>query len=98
MAVRWFASNHHCVRQAAVLRIEGKVDQYQHSSTQAGAAQIYITKQVALMPDDRDLGMDSKITRRDFVEGVSVAVASSMLPSDIQATASDHKAIGDLNG
>ena len=50
------------------------------------------------MPNDRDLGMDSKITRRDFVEGVSVAVASSMLPSDIQATASDHKAIGDLNG
>ena len=35
------------------------------------------------MPNDRDLGMDRKITRRDFMEGVSVAVAGSMLPGKL---------------
>ena len=39
------------------------------------------------MPNDRDLGMDRKITRRDFIEGVSVAIAGSMLPGKILAAA-----------
>ena len=39
------------------------------------------------MPNDRDLGMDRKITRRDFMEGVSVAIAGSMLPGKILAAA-----------
>lgn len=39
------------------------------------------------MPNDRDLGMDRKITRRDFIEGVSVAIAGSMLPGKLLAAA-----------
>ena len=39
------------------------------------------------MSKDRDLGMDRKITRRDFVEGASVAIAGSMLPGEILAAA-----------
>ena len=39
------------------------------------------------MSKDCDLGMDRKITRRDFVEGTSVAIAGSMLPGEILATA-----------
>jgi spermidine dehydrogenase len=34
-------------------------------------------------PRDRDLGMDRKITRRDFLNGVSVAVGGTMLASSI---------------
>jgi len=32
------------------------------------------------MPKNRELGMDRKITRRDFIEGASIAVAGSLLP------------------
>jgi spermidine dehydrogenase len=32
------------------------------------------------MSNDRDLGMNRKITRRDFIEGASIAVAGSLLP------------------
>jgi hypothetical protein len=32
------------------------------------------------MPKNRELGMDRKITRRDFTEGASIAVAGSLLP------------------
>ncbi len=35
---------------------------------------------------DRELGMDRAITRRDFLEGVSVAIASSALPGSAGAT------------
>lgn len=34
---------------------------------------------------DDDLGMNRSITRRDFLNGVSVAIASSLLPRDIEA-------------
>ena len=37
------------------------------------------------MPNDRNLGMDRKITRRDFIEGVGVAIAGSLLPGNIPA-------------
>ena len=37
------------------------------------------------MSKDRDLGMDRNITRRDFIEGVGVAIAGSMLPGNILA-------------
>jgi hypothetical protein len=30
--------------------------------------------------DDRELGMDRPITRRDFLNGVGVAAASTVLP------------------
>jgi spermidine dehydrogenase len=33
---------------------------------------------------DRDLGMDRRITRRDFLNGFSVAVGASLLPSNYQ--------------
>jgi hypothetical protein len=32
------------------------------------------------MPKNCELGMDRKITRRDFIEGASIAVAGSLLP------------------
>ena len=35
------------------------------------------------MSNDRDLGMGRRITRRNFIEGVSVAVAGSMLPGNL---------------
>ncbi len=37
------------------------------------------------MSKDRDLGMDRKITRRNFIEGVSVAIAGSMVPGNLLA-------------
>ena len=39
------------------------------------------------MSNDRDLGMGRKITRRDFIEGVSVAIAGSMVPGNPLAAA-----------
>jgi hypothetical protein len=53
------------------------------------------------MSKDRDLGMDRKITRRDFVEGASVAIANSdagAFPTMQEAIDQAHRAIGDLNG
>ena len=34
---------------------------------------------------DRDLGMDRSITRRDFLNGVSVAVGGSLIAPDVAA-------------
>ncbi len=41
------------------------------------------------MPKDRDLGMNREITRRDFLEGVSVAVAGGMMPGNLFAAPAD---------
>ena len=34
-----------------------------------------------MTPRDRDLGMNRKITRRDFLDGVAIAVGGSVLAS-----------------
>ncbi|PYX95630.1 MAG: hypothetical protein DMG71_08610 [Acidobacteria bacterium] len=34
---------------------------------------------------DRELGMDRKITRRDFLNGVALTVGAAMLPADLLA-------------
>ena len=40
------------------------------------------------MSKDRDLGMNRKITRRDFMEGAGLAIAGSMLPGSLLAAGS----------
>jgi spermidine dehydrogenase len=37
------------------------------------------------MSNDRELGMNREITRRDFLEGVSLAIAGSMVPGNLLA-------------
>ena len=48
------------------------------------------------MSKDHELGMDRKITRRDFVEGASVAFAGSMIPGSLLA-ATGYQGAGKSN-
>jgi spermidine dehydrogenase len=46
-----------------------------------------------LTNEDRQLGMGRAITRRDFINGVSVAVGGALAPTKTQAGTSSNQAI-----
>src|SRR5262245_35339758 len=47
----------------------------------------YVREETAMTKEDRDLGMSRSISRRDFLNGVSVAVGGSVLAPGVAAAA-----------
>ena len=45
---------------------------------------------------DKQLGMHTNISRRDFLNGVSVAVGASLLPGTVSAQEEAYRAVKEL--